>query len=137
MVFVLAALQAEGRDAATFVRRAADFDTQSAALGHAPAGELRAAAALEWLRSLRRVLQAIPIERATGPHQAWLKTHDVLVVYSEPAGEWLIGHDILDDVYVQHAKSAVADEIAWLAVINRLPGECEGYVPCYAANMNE
>ena len=132
----LVIFQLAGRDPATFVRRAAEFDARTAALDRAAAGEGRAVAALEWLRALRTVLQAIPIERASGPHEAWLKTHDALVVYSEPAGEWLIGHDILDDIYEQHAASAAADEIAWLAVINRLPGECEGYVPCYAAGLN-
>ena len=103
----------------------------------APAGEQSANAALEWLRALRAVLQAVPIERRSGPHEAWLKAHDELIVYSEPAGEWLISNNLIDGVHRQYAASAAADEIAWLAVVNGLPGECEGYVPCYAASLDQ
>ena len=103
----------------------------------APAGEAGAAAALQWLRALRAVLQSVPIERRAGPHEAWLKAHDELIVYSEPAGEWLISNNLIGGVHRQYAASAAADEIAWLAVINGLPGECEGYVPCYAAGLDQ
>jgi len=101
-----------------------------------PDANANAAATLAWLRALQNVLKAIPIERASGPHEAWVKANADLIVYSEPAGEWLIRHDLLVVVHADHAGSAVADEIAWLAVTNGLPGECEGYIPCYATSLN-
>lgn len=137
MLILVVAAQESGRDAATFMRRVAEFEARAAALERAPAGEPSAAAALEWLRALRGVLQSVPIERRSGPHEAWLKAHDALIVYSEPAGEWLISHGLIDGVHRQYQASAAADEIAWLAVVNGLPGECEGYVPCYTAGLDQ
>ena len=128
--------QIEGRDAATFARRAAELEARQATLSLAASEDSRAVAALDWLRALRGVLEAIPIARTDGPHQPWLKRHEDLLVYSEPAGQWLIGSDVIGEIYRRHAASAVADEIAWFAATNGLPGECEGYVPCYASILN-
>jgi hypothetical protein len=128
--------QIEGRDPATFVRRAAELEARDATLRQAASDDSRAEATLEWLRALRGALKAIPIERADGPHQRWLKVHADLIVYSEPAGEWLIDNGLIRELHQRHATSAVADEIAWLAATNGLPGECEGYVPCYASILN-
>ena len=58
------------------------------------------------------------------------------MVYSEPAGEWLIVPDVIWKIHDQYRDAAVAEDIAWLAVQNGLPGECEGYVPCDAQGMN-
>lgn len=127
--------QEPGRDPRTFTRRAAEFALRDAQLKRA-AGTASGAAALAWLRALRNVLEAIPIARASGPHEQWVKRHESLIVYSEPAGQWLISNNLLDDIHAEYAKSAAADEIAWLAVTNGLPGECEGYVPCYVSSLN-
>ena len=126
----------EPADAAKFRALAAEFDARTATVQRAASDGSRAVAALDWLRALDAVLKAVPFERTAGPHEAWLKRYDDLIVYSEPAGQWLIGKDVFDRVYAEHATSAVADEIAWLAASNGLPGECEGYVPCYAASLN-
>lgn len=118
------------------MRRAAEFELRDALLRNAAAGNARAAAALEWARALKNVLRAIPVERGAGPHEQWVKTHEELIVYSEPAGEWLIGYDVIWGLHRQHAQSPAADEIAWLGVVNGMPGECEGYVPCYVNSLN-
>ena len=128
--------QIEGRDAATFTLRVAQFDAAEATLTLARSGDSQAVATLGWLRALRDVLKAIPVERATGPHEEWLKTHEELIAYSEPAGEWLIRHALLADIHKRYANRPAADDIAWLAATNGLPGECEGYVPCYASILN-
>ena len=126
----------EPADAAKFRALAAEFDARTATVQRAASADSRAVALLDWLRALNDVLKAIPFERTAGPHEEWIRKHDALIIYSEPAGQWLIGKDVFDRVYAEHAKSAVADEIAWLAASNGLPGECEGYVPCYAGSLN-
>jgi hypothetical protein len=128
--------QIEGRDAATFRLRVAELDAREMTLKLAASEDSRSVAALDWLRALRSVLKAIPIERATGPHEEWLKTHADLIVYSEPAGEWLIRHDVIAGLHKRFAKFPLGDELAWFAATNGLPGECEGYVPCYASILN-
>lgn len=136
ILMLAVASQDSSREAATFTRRAAEFDARAAALEAAPQGEAAAAAALAWLRGLRGVLQAIPFEKPTAEIERWLKRHDALIVYSEPAGQWLISPNLLDGVHRQYKASRAADEIAWLAVDNGIPGECEGYIPCYANGLN-
>jgi hypothetical protein len=39
-------------------------------------------------------------------------------------------------VHAQQIKTTSADEIAWFAVGNGLPGECEGLVACYLVARN-
>lgn len=128
--------QIDGRDAATFRSRVAELDARDATLKLATSEDSRSVAALDWLRALRSVLKAVPIERTTGPHEEWLKAHEDLIVYSEPSGEWLIRHERITDLHERFANRPVADEIAWFAATNGLPGECEGYVPCYASILN-
>lgn len=78
----------------------------------------------------------MPVERAAGPHLAWTKANEELIFYDEIGGRWLIRHETLLRLHEDHAKSAVADQIAWLAVTNGLGGECEGSVACYARGLN-
>ena len=138
VIALMLASQMPGRDPSTFLRRVAELKLAEARKWDAtsPDGNAKARATLAWLLALQNVLKAIPIERASGPHEAWVKANEDLIVYSEPAGQWLIRHDLLVVVHADHANSAVADEIAWLAVENGLPGECEGYIPCYASSLN-
>ena len=135
LALTLLVFQPGAPDGPSFAQRVAEFETREAQL-KSTTGDARGAATLEWVRALRNVLQASPIEGPTPVQKGRLQSHDELIVYSEPAGQWLIGHQLLLDLHAQHAKSPAADEIAWLAVINGLPGECEGYVPCYAAGLN-
>jgi hypothetical protein len=137
LLAVLFAVQMPGRDSATFVRRVAELDAASAHRSAASSADARAASTLDWLRALQNVLKAIPIERADGPHHAWLEANQEPLVYDEPGGQWLIRHDVVMSLHAEHAGSAAADEIAWLAVTNGLPGECEGYVPCYASKLDQ
>ena len=136
LAFLLLFGQIEGRDAATFRFRAAELDAREMTLQLATSEDSRSVATLDWLRALRGVLKAIPVERAAGPHLAWLKTHEELLVYSEPSGEWLIRHDLIAALHKRFAKFPLGDELAWFAATNGLPGECEGYVPCYASILN-
>jgi hypothetical protein len=131
------ALQALAREGVPFVERARLVSRLDRA-ARASAGESRARLTLLWLRGIRWLLSAVPfdITQRDEPYRSWLAAHDEIVVYSEPSGQWLIEPDLIWRAHDEHRRSATADAIAWLAVENRLPGECEGYVPCYGSGLN-
>ena len=56
-----------------------------------------------------------------------------MFVYNEPAGSWMLRDEYIWQVYATHKDTAAADDIAWFAAENDLPGECEGYLPCHLA----
>ena len=101
--------------------------------------EARGRLALLWVRSVRRTLAAIPMA-ADGtkqePYRTWLGTHDNDVVYSEPAGQWLMLAQDLWLLHDEHRSTSSAEALAWEVVENRLPGECEGYPPCYLSGLD-
>ena len=82
-------------------------------------------------------LEAVPHGRGRQPpYQSWLAARTDIVVYNEPGGRWMIRPDRLWKLHDDHARTASADEIAWATVENGLPGECEGFVPCYMNRLN-
>ncbi len=93
-----------------------------------------AAAAKEFNRlvNLDKALGKIPMSGLDKePHRSFLKRNDKDIVYSEPAGEWYVRSDRFWDLQKKYSKLAIADQIAWTAAENPMPGECEGYVNCY------
>ena len=87
---------------------------------------------LKQLIVLKQTLKAIPFGKdKENPYKTFLKTYDKSVVYSEPAGEWFVRSDLFWELRKKHSSSPTAEEIAWTATQNPLPGECEGYVNCY------
>ncbi len=93
-----------------------------------------AAANKEYKRlvNLQAALRKIPMDRQNKePHRSFLKRNDKDIVYSDPAGEWYVRSDRFWDLQKKYKTLAIADQIAWTAAENQLPGECEGYVPCY------
>jgi len=97
-------------------------------------GPARAEFDLFRLRALGRSLDQIMGYEPTEPaHRDWIKKYEQYVVYSEPAGQWLVRAELYWELEVQHRGNPVADEIAWQAATTGLPGECEGYIPCHLA----
>ena len=95
--------------------------------------------ALLWVRAMRRTLGAIPMTidgTKHEPYRTWLATHDADVIYSEPAAQWLMDTDDLWRLHDAHRQTASAEPLAWEVVTNGLPGECEGYPPCYLAGLD-
>lgn len=87
--------------------------------------------ALYWVRAMTGALRAVPVQRGKQPpYKDWLISRANIVVYSEPGGRWMIRAKHLWTLQDEHARSGVADELAWAAVQNGLPGECEGFIPC-------
>lgn len=90
-------------------------------------------AALWRFRVLCRALMGLDFEKSQKPQiAAWLKKHDNEVVYSEPSGIFLVVQDRIWELYEKSKSSPLAEEIAWEAAGTFLPGECEGYLACYA-----
>lgn len=125
-------------DAAPFEQRVSLAARLQRASEMAPTSEDRGRFALLWLRSLRWLLAAIPFDarRDAPPYRPWLAAHESTVVYSEPAGQWLVSPDFVRATHDRHGSTRSGDDIAWFLVTNGYPGECEGYVPCYANIMN-
>ena len=125
------------RDGVTFPEAADIADRLRAELARAGDSETRARLALAWVRTMRRTLGEIPmtVERGSEPYRGWLARHEADVVYSEPAGQWLIAPEAIWKLHDEAGKSRVAQAIAWEAVDNGLPGECEGYPPCYLSGF--
>lgn len=97
----------------------------------------RSRLALLWLRSMRVLLASIGLASSDDERfRDWLQRHEAVVIYSEPVGQWLIIPDVVWRIHAAHKSTPSAEAIAWLAVENGYPGECEGYIPCYANIMN-
>lgn len=88
--------------------------------------------ALARLVALARSLSAIPFEDLNKPpYKAWTDEHEKEVVYSEPAGRWYVNADRFWDLQRKYRELPLAERAAWEAAQTPLPGECEGYLPCY------
>jgi hypothetical protein len=102
------------------------------------AASAQAAAIKEYQRLLKisRYVEKIPADKQDKqPYRSYLKRNEKYIVYSEPAGQWMVRSDLFWDLQKKYAKYAIADKIAWTAAENGLPGECEGYVPCHFSVM--
>lgn len=94
--------------------------------------DARARLALFRLKALDAILGTIPSNSQLWSQsmKSWVATHSSEIAFSEPAGEWMVGNAFILDLHSKHRGSAVADEIAWFAVLASLPGECEGFLAC-------
>jgi hypothetical protein len=89
------------------------------------------------LLALKRSLEEIPFDEQQEPQYAnWIKSQEDSVIYNEPAGQWLVISDLFWELQKKYSDLPVAERIAWEAANNPLPGECEGYFPCYLASFN-
>lgn len=121
----------------SFATRAALVARLQTGSERAPDANQRARLALLWLRATRSLLATLPFGGSNKqPYREWLAQHENVVVYSEPAGQWLFLPDVVWRVHDAHKSALAAEAIAWFAVENGYPGECEGYIPCYANIMN-
>src|SRR5205814_670642 len=93
--------------------------------------------ALLWVRVMRSALGAIPMRgREQEPYRTFLQRHQAVAVYNEPGGQWMLIPDVVWNVHDSNRSSSSAEAIAWEAVENGMPGECEGYPPCELATVD-
>ncbi|MCY7344779.1 MAG: hypothetical protein LH614_01045 [Pyrinomonadaceae bacterium] len=83
------------------------------------------------LRILAAAMKAVPSGKGdVFPYKSFLQAHEKEVVYSEPSGMWLVRSDVFWELHGRYMQSAIAEDIAWEAARNDIPGECEGYINC-------
>ena len=84
------------------------------------------------LVALARSLAAFSItEQEKQPFKAWTDERGKEIVYSEPAGQWYVRADLFWGLQRKYAGLPVAERAAWEGARTPMPGECEGYLPCY------
>ncbi|HSE97381.1 MAG TPA: SH3 domain-containing protein [Blastocatellia bacterium] len=99
--------------------------------------EAKAELELARLLAIKRALDEIPVQKQQErQYAAWVESLEDEVVYNEPAGQWLVRSDLFWDLQERYKDLAIAERIAWEGADNPLPGECEGYFPCYLAYFN-
>jgi len=131
------AAQGLGTGNESFPTRASLVARLQAGSERARDAEQRGRLALLWLRSMRALLATIPFGAADDErYRAWMGRHETVAIFSEPAGQWLILPAAVWRVHDAHKSTQSAEAIAWFAIENGYPGECEGYIPCYANVMN-
>lgn len=92
---------------------------------------LKADLGFKRLRILAAAMKAIPFGKGeTSPYKQFLKAHDKEVLYSEPSGEWLVRSELFWELHGRFIQQPIAEDIAWAAAKNGIPGECEGYINC-------
>lgn len=91
----------------------------------------QAAADLKRLLDLRAKLEKIPFNsEEKEPHKSFIKANEKSIVYNDPAGQWIVKSELFWDLREKYSDLAIADDIAWQAAQNPIPGECEGYMNC-------
>jgi len=97
----------------------------------AKADEAKAKAELKKLLDLRARLEQIPFNgEDKEPHKSFIKQNDKKITYNEPAGRWIVRSEMFWELREKYSRLKVADDIAWEAAQNPIPGECEGYMNC-------
>lgn len=84
------------------------------------------------LVALARSLAAMPFQELDKPpYKTWTEEREKEVVYSDPAGQWYVRAELFWDLQRKYAGLPAAERAAWEGAQTPMPGECEGYVPCY------
>lgn len=97
----------------------------------AKADEAKARAEFKALLDLRARLEKIPFNgEDKEPHKSFIKQNDKKITYNEPAGRWIVRSEMFWDLREKYSSLKIADDIAWEAAQNPIPGECEGYMNC-------
>ncbi|AKJ06145.1 SH3 domain-containing protein [Archangium gephyra] len=104
------------------------------ALDKASAAKLELA---RW-RAVRWALGAITSQEVPEKtYEPWVKRQGEVLVYSEPAAEWMVDAQVLWKLEEKYRGLPEAEAFAWEATTTPRPGECEGYVPCYLALVTD
>ncbi|MBC7797859.1 MAG: hypothetical protein H7Z37_13380 [Pyrinomonadaceae bacterium] len=84
------------------------------------------------LTALKDALTRIPIEKKEqSPYKEFTRQHASQIVYSEPDGSYFVRSELFWSLAKKQKDAQTGEKIAWYAVQNPLPGECEGYLNCY------
>jgi hypothetical protein len=70
-------------------------------------------------------------ENAKSPYREWLKAHAAEVVHNEFAGGYNLRTEVLWNLEAKYHALPIAERIAWAAVENPEPSDCEGDELCH------
>ena len=91
----------------------------------------RAAGDFKRLVDLQTALKKIPMNKQNKePYKSLLKKNAKLIIYSDPSAEYYVLSKLFWDLQKKYKNLPIAEDIAWAAARNPLPGECEGFVDC-------
>lgn len=83
------------------------------------------------LLKLQDALKRIPSEKLSDEtNRKFIKANEGDIVYSDPSAEYYVRSERFWELFEKSRQLPVAEEIAWAAARNPLPGECEGYLNC-------
>jgi len=105
--------------AASSVREAKDVNTR---------------AEFELLKLLALANQAVTFPDNLGdksPYREWLKAHAAEVIQNEFGGGYNLRSEVLWNLETKYHSLPIADRIAWEAVQNQEPSDCEGDEVCH------
>lgn len=121
-----------------FVNAAELFEFLNRVRNEVKAQKLAADFGYKSLLSLRLALAAIPFDKDNEkPYKEFLTVNKKSIVYSDPAGQYFVVSRLFWDMQKKYSSLPIAEDIAWAGAQNPLPGECEGYVPCYLFLLRE
>ena len=90
------------------------------------------------LLALQRSLANIDMmQKDDEPYISWTNARESQIVYSDPAGLWYVRAELFWDLQAKYKDLPAGEAIAWEAAQMPLPGECEGYLPCYFYALTE
>ena len=93
---------------------------------------------LYWLRGVASTLETIPPSQAKrDPYVAWIDARKDALVFDRSTGRWFVRRDAVLDRQTAFRATAAADDLAWLAAMNGLPGACENFLPCAMRRRND
>jgi len=131
---VVSRLQSGGN----FAARVQLFELVERTMARLSDSEARARFTLYRLRAMSSVFESIPYGRGAGdPYAGWIRDHQDAATYDELRGQWMVDPWSALEVHERYRGTAAADDIAWFFVVNGLPRECEGDVPCYVSWENQ
>jgi len=96
-----------------------------------PTIQRQAANEFRRLVDLQSALKKIPWNKQNKePYKSLLRKNAKLVIYSDPSAEYYVRSRLFWDLQKKYKTLPIAEDIAWAAARNPLPGECEGFVDC-------
>ena len=87
------------------------------------------------LKAINRAAEQVPSGvgawTTEEPYSSWLETHAEDLAYSEPGDQWFVNGMNVWRLAKEAEGLTIADSIGWYAAHVPIPGECEGFLPCY------
>ena len=129
-----ARLKAENTD---FADRQEIYNLAASSITQAKDVNTRAEFELLKLIALANWATTVPNDkRDRSPYREWHKAHAAEVIHNEFAGAYNLRTELFWDLEAKYHALPIAERIAWAAVENPEPSDCEGDELCYFFNFS-